>query len=160
MNFWTSFLLFLNKEYIFPFYGLNVSLRSIAWSQVFLVSILSDFTFPKTFLYFQNFLGTISSIFLWSSSISFSFPQSFLSSIIHLTIFSFSRVTILFPLLTFFSSFFCPILPHNGEYLVILTFPVSQFISGLCAYNHSIPSITSVFSKLHMSILIFSIWPL
>ena len=116
------------------------------------VGILSDSTFPNTFLHFRNFLGTNSLIFLWSSSISSFLPQSSLSSTAYLTIFSSSRVATLFP----FSTSLDFVLLHKGGHLIIFTSPVSQLISRLCAYNHGIPSITSVFPKSHTSILILS----
>ena len=146
-----------NSGQILSFCGLNVSLRSMAWSQTFLISILSDSTFPNTFLYFKNFLGTNSSIFLWFFLISFSLLQSFLLSIVHLTIFSFSGVATLFLLFFFSFSFdFTPL--HKSGHLVILTSPVFQFILGLCAASYGIPKIISVFPKSHTSILILSIW--
>ena len=41
-----------------PFFGLNVSLRSMAWSQGFLIGILSDSFFKNTFRYWWYICGT------------------------------------------------------------------------------------------------------
>ena len=43
---------------------------------------------------------------------------------------------------------------------VISTSPFSQSIPGLWAASHGIPSITSIFPKLHISILVLSTYPL
>ena len=150
MNFYTSSFLFLERGYTLALLALKSPLRSITWSYTFLTSILSDSTFPNTFSYLWNFLDTISSTFLWSTFISSSLPQSFFLSIAHLTIFFLSS------LISFFL-FILTAFPHSGGYLIILTSPFSQFISGLWAANHGIPKITSVFPNLQMSICTLSI---
>ena len=130
----TSSLFSLDSEYTFPFFGINPSFNSIAWSQVFHTGILSNFFFPNTFPYLQNLLGT--SFFNVSSSLSLS---------------------------TFFTSFLfssCFLFSHIGGQRIISTSLFSQSISGLWAASYSIPSITSVFPKLYTSILVLSIYPL
>ena len=130
-NVCTSSLSSLDSEYTFPFLGINPSFNSMAWSQIFCTGILSDSFFPNTFFHFQNLLGT--SLFDTSSSSS-------------LSVF-----------LTFFSFTSCFLLPHIGGQCVIFTSPFSQSISGLWAASYGIPSINSVFPKLHTSILALSI---
>ena len=133
-NVCTSSLSSLDSEYTFPSLGINPSFNSMVWSQIFRTGILSDSFFPNTFFHFQNLLGT--SLFDTSSSSSLSVS------------------------LTFFSFTSCFLLPHIGGQRVIFTSPFSQSISGLWAASHGIPSINSVFPKLHTSILALSICPL
>ena len=117
----------------FPFL-VQTSFNSIAWSQVFCTGILSDSFFPNTLFHFQNLLGT--NFFNVFSSLSFS---------------------------TFFTSFSfssCFFLSHIGGQHVIFTSPFSQSISRLWAASYSIPSITSVFPKLHTFILALFTCPL
>ena len=124
-------LSFLNNKYTFPFLGIKSFLNSIAWSQTFCTSILSNSTFPNTFFYFQNLFST-------SSSTSFFFS-------VFLTFFSFSS---------------CFFFSHMGRHLIIFTFPFSQSISGLWAANYGISNITSVFPRLYISIFTLSMCPL
>ena len=123
-----------DSEYTFPFFGINPSFNSMAWSQIFGTGILSDFFFSNTFPYLQNLLGT--SFFNISSSSS------------------------LFTFFTFFLFSSCFLFPHIGGQCIISTSPFSQFISGLWAASYGISSIISVFPKLYTSILALSICPL
>ena len=164
MNCWTSFLSFLESRYTHALLALNSFLRSMTWSHIFLVGILSDSIFPNTFSYLWNFCGTIASTFQWSNSISSSLSQSSFSSAAHLILSISSLWTSFFPFLFFLISrpiSFLPIYrPHIGGHLVILTSPFSQSISGLCVCNQGIPNITSVFPRSHTSILTLSTCPL
>ena len=114
----------LNSEYTFPFLGTNPSFNSIAQSYGFLVGILSNSFFPNTFFYFQNLLGTNSSTV---------FPSSIFLTWLFLCVFCF---------------FFLYI---DGHY-IIFTFSFFQQIFGLQIANQGISRITSVFSKLYISI--------
>ena len=148
----------LDIKYVLPFFGTKSSFRLITWSHGFLVSILFDFAFSNTFSHLWNFCSTISLTFSLSSSISSLNFSSIVHS--HSSLSAFSAFLFFFSIFFFcsMSSFTTKFLLQRGRYLVIFTSPISQFISGLCTCNQGISSITSVFSKLHISILILSTW--
>ena len=84
------------------------------------------------------------------SSISKIFSALILSLLPHLAFLPF--------LLAFFLiSWF---LPYKSGHLIIFISFFSQLISGLCATSHGIPKITSVLSRLHTFIFIYSTYPL
>ena len=111
---------------------------------MFLVSILSDSTFPNTFFYFRNFFETISSIFLWSAFNFSSLSKSFLLFIVYLIIFFSFSATTFFLFLTFLSFFFFLFLLYSGGHLVILIFwfldyrlvTIALLVSPLFFLNH------------------------
>ena len=133
-NFCTSSLSTLDNGYIFPFFGTNPSLRSIVWSQAFLVNILSDSFFSNTIKYLWNYLRTIFSTVLNSiKSSSSSLSSSFSSTILAIAISS-SIVGLLKSSLFPFTFYFChpdfvclPIFhffPYSSGHLVICTSPI------------------------------------
>jgi len=132
LNSLTSSFFCLDIRYVLSFLGTKSSFRLIVWFYGFLVSILSDSTFPNTFSYLWNFCGTISLTFSLSSLISSSNFSSIIYS--YSSLFTFSTFLILFSIFFLYSmsSFTTKFLPQRNRYLVIFTSPVFQFISRLC----------------------------
>lgn len=133
----------------------------MAWSQVFLVSILS-LSFFQLFIKPFSISSTPYTFFISSSS---SFPTIALSNFISLSTISFFNFLLFFffgpfdfswpsPSLSGCSSFFYP---HMTRHLTIFTSPFSQFISGLWATGHSMLEIILAFLISHISIFSLSI---
>ena len=136
----TFSLSILDNGYIFFFFRTKFSLRSMIWSHVFLISILSNFFFSNTFRYLWNHLFYHLNLY----QIFF----SYFSSIILAISISFSTIGFLyfffhsFCLFSFFCSsfhfhhpsFVCFVFyyfPYLSGYLVIFTSPVFQSILEL-----------------------------
>ncbi len=146
MNSCTSSISSHNNKYTFSFLNTNHSFISIAWSHIFLISILLLAFFPKTWIYLwnlggTNFLTSFSDFTTSFSSSQISYSSAiFFTSIIHFFfgfLFSLLSSLLLFSLLSFFPSsffsfsfYFCyPDLfcfdlyyfPHSFRYFVIFT---------------------------------------
>ena len=125
-------------------------------SHGFLIGIFFGSTFSNTFNYLWNFYGTIFFTFSLPSLIFLS--NFFFIIYFYLSLFVFFTFLILFHIFFLCSmfSFTTRFLSQSSGHLVIFISPISQFISGLCTCNQGISNITSVFPRLHISILILS----
>jgi len=113
----------LDNRYTFPFLNINSSFMFIAWSHIFLISILSLAFLPKIWIYLWNLEGTN---FLASSSDFAAFFSLF--QISHFSIILFTFIVFLFLWFFFVFSFSSCLLPF---------FPLSSSSFYFCYPNVS-----------------------
>ena len=157
----SSLFLFLTIDISFPFFRTNSSLKSIAWSHVFFISILSN-SFSNTFRYLWSLLKTISSTVLISikSSYYFCFSSiildisisSFIVGFLNFSFFSFSFFFYFY--YPYFVCFIFYCFPYLSRHLIIFTF-IFQSIFGLWHASYSISNIILVMGCLNTNNFIF-----